>query len=115
MISNLSAKMFWFVFILIFHVGSGELIPPTIQSILVPENIKAGNTIGIMCRVESGSIPLQFKWKFNEKQIDQKDVKLETVSEQYSTFFILCRNVFGAVGRFVRIFFDNFLINLTNM
>lgn len=59
-----------------------------LNSIFVPRNIAIGDITEISCSIKRGSLPVQFKWLHNGKEVHSHPRYKITTSEASSQFFI---------------------------
>ncbi|XP_035229403.1 Down syndrome cell adhesion molecule-like protein Dscam2 [Stegodyphus dumicola] len=50
-----------------------QLDSPKIPPIVFPPNVRSGLSTKAMCTVEKGSKPLEFRWKYNSREIENFD------------------------------------------
>lgn len=61
---------------------------PILNSLYVPRNIAVGDMTEINCSIKRGTLPVQFKWFHNGKEIQSHSKYKITSSEVGSHFFI---------------------------
>lgn len=72
---------------------------PVLNSLLVPTNIAIGDNTEILCTIKRGTLPFDFRWLHNGKDVE-KHPKYKTSSTQTSSHIIIGAIQASDIGNF---------------
>lgn len=110
-----------FIAIFIIFLKSGILASdsPVLNPLFVPPNIAIGDITEIVCTIKKGTMPIEFKWLHNGKDVQAHSKYKVTSSKTSSHFYIgeiqasdignftcIASNAFGADSKTENVFME---------